>query len=83
MQTKRPPLLSGSSAQIGLGRTWIGLPNGKLKAAKYKSCDSQAMMMCPSAADFKNAIKHNFTHGCPVTVKDIEIAEDVFVVMAL
>ena len=36
------------------------------------------MMMHPSVADFKNAMKHNFAHDCPVTVKDIETAEDIF-----
>ena len=36
------------------------------------------MMMFPSVADFKNAIKMNYTHNCPVTVDDINVAEDVF-----
>ena len=36
------------------------------------------MMMFPSVADYKNAIKLNLIHNCPVTVEDINIAEDIF-----
>ena len=51
----------------------------KRQTAKAKTARNLCqMMMCPSVADFKNAIKCNFTHDCPVTVQDIETAEDVF-----
>ena len=36
------------------------------------------MMMFPSASDFKNATKMNCMHNCPVTVIDIDTAEDIF-----
>ncbi len=33
------------------------------------------MMGYPGVKDYKNAIKHNYIHDCPVTVADIEAAE--------
>ena len=36
------------------------------------------MMMFPSVTDFKKATKMNFIHNCPVTVDDIDVAEDIF-----
>ena len=36
------------------------------------------MMGCQSVADCKTAIKCNCVKNCPVTVKDIKTAEDVF-----
>ena len=36
------------------------------------------MMMFPSASNFKNAIKMNCIHNCPITVDDINLAKDVF-----
>ena len=32
----------------------------------------------PSVEDFKNAVRYHMIDDCPVTVKDIEVAEDVF-----
>ena len=36
------------------------------------------MMMFPSASDFENAIKMNHIHDCPVTVDNVNTAEDIF-----
>ena len=36
------------------------------------------MMMFPSVADFKSAIKFNYIEDCPITVEDIEAAEKIF-----
>ena len=36
------------------------------------------MMGYPSVEDYKNAIKYNYIHDCPVTVADIEAAEKIF-----
>ena len=36
------------------------------------------MMMFPSITDFKNAIKMNYIHNFPITIEDINIAEDIF-----
>ena len=51
----------------------------KRQMAKAKTARNlHQMMMHPSVADFKNAIEHNFVHDCPVTMEDIETAEDIF-----
>ena len=42
----------------------------QIKKAK-EARNLHQMMMYPSTADFKNAIKLNFMHDCPVTVEDI------------
>ena len=34
--------------------------------------------MFPSASDFKNAIKMNHIHNCPITVNNVNAAEDIF-----
>ena len=49
----------------------------QVKRAK-EACNLYQMMMFPSVADYKNAIKLNLIHNCPVTVEDINIAEDIF-----
>ena len=36
------------------------------------------MMMFLNASDFKNAIKMNCIHNCPVTIDDVNVAEDAF-----
>ena len=46
----------------------------KAKEAR-NSCQ---MTMFPGVADFKNAMKMNCTHNCPVTVDDIDATEDTF-----
>ena len=43
-----------------------------------KARDLLAMCGYPSIQDCKNAIKNNVIDNCPVTVKDIDIAEDMF-----
>ena len=40
--------------------------------------NSHWMMTFPSATNFKNAMKMNHIHNCPVTVDDINAAEDIF-----
>ena len=36
------------------------------------------IMGYPSIEDFKNAIKYRYIDDCPITITDIEIAEDIF-----
>ena len=36
------------------------------------------MLAYPSIRDYKNAIKYNYIKDCPVTIDDINIAEDIF-----
>ena len=43
-----------------------------------KARNLHQMMGHPSAADYKTAIKCDHVKNCPVTIKDIKIAEDVF-----
>ena len=57
--------------------------NGKWHTKRQidKAKDAQnlhQMMMFPSVVDFKNAIKMNCIHNCPVTINDINVAKDVF-----
>ena len=53
--------------------------SGAQKIDKAKeACNLCQMMMFLSASDFKNAIKMNHIHNCPVTIDNINAAEDIF-----
>jgi len=51
----------------------------KRQVAKAKEARNLYQMIgYPSINDFKNAIKYGYIQDCPITVEDINIAEDIF-----
>ena len=54
-----------------------GHPKRKIKSA-MKAMTMRINLLYPSVADFKGIVRANQLRDCPVTVKDIELAEELF-----